>query len=206
MSTDLAAPTHRGTLAQQSQKPKPPSVVLKDYLRPHLITKRKLDGGSRLIYELRDLHIKCITPDRIDYWSSFDHALPETDVLESDIDIIRAALSEPLDRSQIASITAAMCDAIPTFDAVRAGGYLDALLFALEAENAVDPFCPAALAAAAYKLLWSERFVPEPQKVIETLREEQERLKSAVIYRGLILKARAKLESLIENNSSNEAA
>ena len=102
-------------------------------------------------------------------------ALPSGGDLRAMQNALTTALESTATQAEISSITAALCDAIPTFDPMKAPGYLDALLFVLETENSVEPFCPQALAGAVYRLMRSERFAPNPDALLDAIREETKR-------------------------------
>ena len=182
MNTNLATREHDQRPIAEKTPPRPqlPSVVLRPYLDVKLLCRgcmgEMLEFSSAVVrFEDERRYVNLDRSESLKRVLDAAEALPSGDDLRAMNDTLSTALESVATQAEISSITAAMCDAIPTFDPMRAPGYLDALLFVLETENAADPFCPHALAGAAYKLLRSERYAPNPDTLLEAIREEQGR-------------------------------
>ena len=176
---ELTTP-HAGQIAPADNRSMPPSVILKRYLGVNLLCR----GSLREMLQFNSALVRFENERR---YSNLDQgealkrvldaaeALPSGEDLRAMNDTLSTALESVATQAEISSITAALCDAIPTFDPMKVPGYLDALLFVLETENSIEPFCPQALAGAVYRLMRSERFAPNPDTLLEAIREETER-------------------------------
>ena len=195
----------RGEIAErQPARSKPPSAVLASHLGPYVAIRRlPLRAVHDLLDRMRNLPSAGDYPER---WRNHRAAhlaeaeelaaeLPARTELTAIAERIRAASEKHAGRVEIARITAAMADGIATFDAERAGGYLDALLFALELEANVDPFSTAALAAGCYETMTRSRFVPEPAALIDSIRAQQKALVSNRRVLELVVDALASLDA-----------
>lgn len=180
MNTNLATREHDQHPIAEKTPPRPqlPSAVLRPYLDVKLLCR----GSMREMLEFNSAVVRFEDERRytnLDRSESLKRvldaaeALPSGEDLRAMNDTLSTALESVATQAEISRITAAMCDAIPTFDPMRTPGYLDALLFVLETENAANPFCPHALAGAAYKLLCSERYAPNPDAMLDAIHEEQ---------------------------------
>jgi len=176
---DLTTP-HAGQIAPADNRSKPPSVILKRYLGVNILCR----GSLREMLEFCSTVVRFederryTNPDRSKSLEAVLYAaeaLPSGGDLRAMQNALTTALESTATQAEISSITAALCDAIPTFDPMKAPGYLDALLFVLETENSVEPFCPQALAGAVYRLMRSERFAPNPDALLDAIREETKR-------------------------------
>ena len=176
---ELTTP-HAGQIAPADNRSKPPSVILKRYLGVNILCRgslREMLALSSAVVRFEDER-RYTNLDRSEALRPVTDAaalLPSGEDLRAMQNTLTTALESTATQAEISSITAALCDAIPTFDPMKAPGYLDALLFVLETENSVEPFCPQALAGAVYTLIRSERFVPNPNTLLEVIRQETTR-------------------------------
>jgi len=175
---ELTTP-HAGQIAPADNRSMPPSVILKRYLGINLLCRGSL--GEMLQFNSAFVRFEDERRySNLDQGEALKRALDAAEALPSgeDLRAMQSTLTTALERTatqaEISKITAALCDAIPTFDPMKAPGYLDALLFVLETENSVEPFCPQAIAGAVYRLMKSERFAPNPDTLLEAIREEVE--------------------------------
>lgn len=180
----------------ESRRPRPPSAVLKPHLGPHLGCRKfpAVRDFLMAVGRLGDHHMPedIMARHRAEARAA-EEGLPE----ESELERSRAAYADAAEgratRAEIGAITAAMLDALPTFDTARAPGYLDGLLFALEVEAEAEPFSAAALAGAAFRILRAETFAPPPDKVLEAVREEQRRYQGRAAILARVLEGKSAL-------------
>ena len=168
----ISKPDRRPIAEKNPPRARLPSAVLWPHLAAHLVWMRLPKGAGKVLEAIRfrDQHM---TASRQEEALIAANALLVDGDLMAQADTLSDALENVATRVEIGSITAAMCDSIPTFDPIKTPGYLDALLFVLETENETKPFSAQALAGGVYKLLRSERFAPTPDTVLEAIREEQ---------------------------------
>lgn len=189
---EIAKSNPRAIDQTQGQRAKPPSAVLQPNLGPHFACRRFEAALCDFLQATGDLRALNGRGGTISRARRAAHALPT----DAELDRLRSGLVEAAEgqatRAQIGAITAAFLDALPSFNAAKAPGYLDCLLFTLEAEIQVEPFSAQALAGAAFRLLRSEIFAPPPDKIIEAVREEQRR------YRANASVCRLTLDGLAE--------
>ncbi len=176
---ELTTP-NKGHVVSAESSPKPPSVILKRYLGANILCRglmcEMLEFGSAIArFEDKRHYINLDRAESLKGVLDAAEALPSGEDLRAIKDALSTALESVATQAEISSITAALCDAIPTFDPMKAPGYLDALLFVLETENSIEPFCPQALAGAVYRLMRSERFAPNPDALLDAIREETKR-------------------------------
>lgn len=154
--------------ATRENRPRPPSVVLRRHLDAHGERQRLIKIVSKFVKAAADLRTfrgHSLSGGYADEYRDADQKLPSSEKLNrmlSDVERRPAATAR-----EIATITGAMIDAIPTFDASRSPGYLDALLLTLEQEASIEPISAEDLAVAAFRILRSERFAPTPDKVLK---------------------------------------
>lgn len=206
---DMELPALRGQGGQladrQSPRAKPPSAVLAHHLGAFIVSRRlPREAMGRFLDRLRDVpHHRCDwRAHRLQEAADAAAELPALAELEHALACITAAGEGRASRAEIARIAAAMVDAIPTFDAEKSAGYLDALLFALELEASVDPFSPEILAAAAYETMCRSRFAPEPAVLIDAIRAQQKTLRSRTWTLARVVENLPKLQAAIAKEAS----
>lgn len=194
----------RSTLAPaEKARGKPPSAVLKPHLGPHIGRRRfgqEFGEFLKAIGRVEDCHHGAWYADMQARHrreaEEIAAALPGDAELERLRDAYAAAAEGRATRKEIAAITAALLDALPTFDAAKAPGYLDGLLFALEVEAEAEPFSAQALAGAAFRLMRAETFAPPPDKLLSAIREEQEGYRGRSLVLAHVIKGKDRLRKV----------
>ena len=198
---ELTTP-NKGHIVSAENSPKPPSAVLKPYLGPHVALRHLNKEICEFIQDTDFLRYGSRSHDfakKVAFAEELARKLP------ADADLNRLLDAMPIagvaTHAEIASIIGAMCDSLATFDAMKAPGYLDMLLLTLELESEIERFSAQALAGAAFKILRSERFAPEPDKLVAAVREEQKAYRCRAHLLGLVLERRGQLRDFKREGS-----
>ncbi|AHB50073.1 hypothetical protein W911_06930 [Hyphomicrobium nitrativorans NL23] len=126
------------------------------------------DGTPASCDKLKDLALHV--------WNRTPRFIDTHDALEK----LKTAAESQASKAAISSIVSVMLQSRASFDPSRKAGYVDALLAVLLMENDLRPFSRAALAAAVYRVITNEEFLPEIAKVLRFIRDEQRGFHAAV--------------------------
>lgn len=178
-----------------------PSVIFRRYLAPDQAVQRAHRSGlSLFVTQVHDLRPG--SPEwEIRAAVEAAQKLPSPKELQDLLDALEPA-AETLTGARAAEIIGAMLDSLPTFDARKAPGFVDLIMFAAETAHGAEPIATSGLAGAAYEIACSETFAPPPARLIELARTKTKGIESAVWLVRRALEQRARLVEIVATHKA----
>ncbi|MCL8385298.1 hypothetical protein [Xanthobacter aminoxidans] len=95
---------------------------------------------------------------------------PPAPVIDEARQVLRAGLAEHASPEDILGLVTVLTSGRANFDPIRRAAFVDTMAELLIEESEMAPFSTAALAAAVYKTLTENKFIPELPELLEAIR------------------------------------